>query len=119
GIKFVTHQTKFLPYLSMTSSRLGKPNAYISREKNPNNTDNGELARRGSGFYTMAGIDREWHPDYGEYKINYRLNPHARVGTDFFLYNNEVILLNAAALEIASEIEAQKISPREYFVSML
>lgn len=114
----VTHQT-FLPaYTTMTSTREGTINAYISRQKNVNNSNGdfpGELARRGNGFYTMWGADNQFDNEHGQYKINYNVNPNAREGTDFFLFNSEVIFLNAAALEISPSMYSEKLDPISYF----
>jgi hypothetical protein len=112
GLEYVTHQTDQTSYYGMISNPQGKPSLRVSRK---NAGEHGELAQRGEGFYAMRGVDSEFHPDYGDYKIVFKVHPDARVGSDFSLYNNEVLFHNLSALEIDIELSSKTIGPLHYF----
>lgn len=114
-LKFVTHQTNKKHYYTITSHPQGKPSLRVSRQ---NAGDSGELAQRGEGFYAMKGVDSEFHPDYGDYKVVFKVHPDARVGSDFSLYNHEVMFHNLSALEIDVTHSSKAIDPLDYFKSL-
>ncbi|EQC44506.1 hypothetical protein M899_2308 [Bacteriovorax sp. BSW11_IV] len=110
GLNYLNHQTKKHSYYAMTTNPFGKANLTISRA---NHKD--ELARRGDGFYTMNGADNEFHPDYGKYKIIFKVNPNAREGRDFYRYYNEIIFTNLDALEIDYTMMSTDIEIYDFF----
>lgn len=110
GLEYLNHQTQKNSYYAMTSNPFGKPNLTISRANHKN-----ELARRGDGFYTMNGADNEFHPDYGKYKIVFKVNPNAREGRDFYRYYNEIIFTNLDALEIDYSMMSIDIEIYDFF----
>jgi len=116
GIRVVVHVTKdFLTYENITRSFIGTPNVFISRQ---NRT--GEIAACGDGFYTSLGNKGIWERGVS---IRFRVDPHAREGTDFFFGFREkeneihdgdfIIWRNKAALTIIPE--SLDLSLVEYF----
>ena len=96
-IDIVSHATyNFLAYESITRAHSGKPNVLISRQGfHPH-----EEATYVDGFYTLRG--RVGHRDTG-LNIRFKVNPHAREGTDFTIYRSEIIFHNKNALEVIPE----------------
>lgn len=114
GITHVNHQTKMREVVAaIASSPYGKPNVRMSFapglfEESAYN------ARRGTGFYTMKGFS-PWHPDWGNYRVKFRVNPSARLGKDFFIYNNEIIF-RTNVLEVVYDQHSQR--PIDMFKSL-
>ena len=97
GEIIVAHETNSFPaFESITKSHDGKANVLISRKDK-----NGESAVFGSGHYTRFG--RSGARGTG-LTIRYKLNPMARVGSDFFIASDDyVIVNNKLALEVIYE----------------
>lgn len=93
GLSQVTHTTRNLEAKeSITRSLDGKPNVFISR-----NNAYGEVAARGDGFYAKIGSYGAWSSGYN---ISFLVTPQAREGIDFFIYQQEVIILNKNILTV-------------------
>ncbi len=101
GIDVVAHETNsFLSYESITRSSKGEPNALISRQNKV-----GEVAVHGDGFYTRTG--RVGAAGTG-LTIRFRVDPRARVGTDFHFVGEPgsdgyAVFHNKAALQVIPE----------------
>ena len=106
-IKTVAHDTKdFFLWTVITRSRKGEPNVLISREGTP-----GESAARGDGFYTIKNRRRGWGNGFS---VRFEMNPEAREGKDFKIYNEIVLILNKRAVRVIPESIAVS-SLLEYF----
>jgi hypothetical protein len=94
----LAHETSgFLAYESISRSHKGVANFFISRQHSP-----GETAAFGDGVYTQVGTLGARNTGF---TIRMKLNPKARLGTDFTLAHNNlyVILQNRNAVQIIPE----------------
>ena len=96
GIKTVAHDTRdFFTWTVITRSRKGEPNVLISRKNTPE-----ENAAKGNGFYTIKNR-RQGHGN--GFSIRFDMNPEAREGSDFKIYDNIVLVLNRNAIRVIPE----------------
>jgi formylglycine-generating enzyme required for sulfatase activity len=92
----VAHETNnFLAYESITRAHSGEPNVFTSRE-----TAVGEAAVYGEGFYTRIG--KEGARGTG-LTVRFKVNPEARLGTDFTVEGDYIIFINKKALTVIQE----------------
>ncbi|MES2964141.1 MAG: hypothetical protein V4760_09650 [Bdellovibrionota bacterium] len=98
GLDLVAHETVTpLALESITRSKQGWVNAFVSRENRK-----GEAAAFGEGFYTRVGSEGGRGTGL---TIRFRLDPKARLGTDFLLESGKeyVVVLNKRALHVVPE----------------
>ena len=109
GIDMVSHETKndFLTYESITMSRTGKANLFLSRSGMP-----GERAHYGVGAYMRRG--RVGEAIGRGLTIRYLVDPHAIEGRDFFVVGDYVVFRNGSALKTLAEGQSA-ISFRQMF----
>ncbi len=108
GLDEVAHETKdYLAYESITRSRTGSPNAFISRENGPH-----EAAVFGDGFYVRIGHEGARGTGF---TIRFKLKPEAREGEDFLYVkeHNYLVIRNKNAMEVVPE--SMDIGPLEFF----
>ncbi|OQW48835.1 MAG: hypothetical protein A4S09_13635 [Proteobacteria bacterium SG_bin7] len=106
GIKIVAHESNtFLSYESITRAHTGDPNFLISREGFI-----GEAAAYGNGVYTRIGRQGAAHTGL---TIRLKVNPQARLGTDFTMSSDYVIFHNKKAFTVIPE--SIDLSPLAYF----
>ncbi len=105
GIKYLTHTTSDLKrWAQLTRSRFGKPIFFQSRPSRmiiTRMTVANEWARRGEGTYFYNGRDKY----IGDYYLNAKSNNHARSGSDFEPWAQEIMVRNAAMLTILDETD--------------
>lgn len=96
GIDIVSHETNhFQASESIVRAHSGEPNVLISRQSAP-----GEAASYGDGFYTVIGSRSVRGTGL---TIKFRVDPRARQGYDFNVYNGYVIFKNKKALTVIPE----------------
>lgn len=97
GLSDIAHETSdFTAYESITMSKKGVANFFISREGKT-----GEAAAFGNGLYTRKGNEGARGSGY---TIHLKLKPDAKEGTDFKRVSNDyVLILNKDAVEVVSE----------------
>ncbi len=96
GINEVAHETNsYQAWESIVRSHTGSPNILISRDNTP-----GEGAGSGEGLYTQRGrIGAKWTG----LTIRFKVNPNARVGTDFTISGDTVVFQNKSVLTLVRE----------------
>ncbi|MES2965110.1 MAG: hypothetical protein V4760_14590 [Bdellovibrionota bacterium] len=96
GLDIVAHETNsFLAYESITRSHRGDANVLSSRTN-----VTGEAAAFGEGFYTRVGRSGARGTNI---TIRFRLDPRARLGSDFTVFGDYVVVTNKAALKVIAE----------------
>lgn len=96
GIDIVYHETNhFQASESIVRAHSGEPNVLISRQSAP-----GEAATYGDGFYTFIGNRSVRGTGL---MIKFQVDPRARQGYDFTVYNGYVIFKNKKALTVIPE----------------
>ncbi|MBF0314431.1 MAG: hypothetical protein HQK52_13520 [Oligoflexia bacterium] len=112
----LSHETNsFDAYASITNSRLGLPNAFISRDRYA-----GERAAYGDGLYTKLGLQGGTGSGI---TIRFSLHPNACEGSDFKVVGSGILVLNRDAISLLQEDTAidikdfimQKIQNKEVF----
>ena len=95
-IKTLAHDTSdFFAWTVITRSLKGEANFFISRPDVP-----GESAAHGPGVYTVANAEK----GYGSgFSIRMELDPQAREGGDFKVFDEVVLLLNKNAVRVIPE----------------
>jgi hypothetical protein len=102
----IAHETNnLIAFDSITRAHTGDPNVLISRKGYP-----GETAEYGDGFYTRVG--REGARRTGN-TIRFELDPQARLGTDFTMIDDYLVIQNRNALRVIPE--SLNIGIVEYF----
>lgn len=97
NIEVVAHETNhFLSSESIIRSHSGEPNVLISRQSAV-----GEAASYGDGFYTVLG--RASSVRGTGITIRFRVDPSARLGSDFTMYQGYIIFKNKKALKVIPE----------------
>jgi hypothetical protein len=96
GLSVVAHETNsFIAYESITRSHIGFPNALISRAGHP-----GEAAVHGDGFYTRRGTVGARGTGL---TIRFKMNPEARLGQDFTMSGDYIVVTNKSAMTLIPE----------------
>ena len=98
GDIIISHETNnFSAFEGITKSHSGMANVLISRSK-----ANGEDAAYGDGHYTKLGLTGAKGTGL---TIRYKLNPDARVDSDFTIHNDGryILINNKAAIEVIYE----------------
>jgi hypothetical protein len=109
GEIIVAHETNsMLAWESITKSHKGDPNVFTSRTSAVD-----ESALHGEGFYTKIG--REGARGTG-LTIRFTVDPRAREGTDFVIYESFWIIRNKAALRVIPE--SLNLTPLEFFTRL-
>jgi len=109
GIEIVGHETRnFEAYESITRAHTGEPNVFISRDD-----FSGETAALGNGFYTRIGHQGAVGRGF---TIRFKVDPRARLGTDFKLDGDYVIIKNKEIIRVIPE--SLHFSLVEYFEAM-
>ncbi|MGA0163411.1 MAG: hypothetical protein ACO3LE_04060 [Bdellovibrionota bacterium] len=118
GLHLIAHETRgqsssdaaaaFRAFESITASPSLSANVFISRQG-----QTAETAAFGEGFYTQIGSSGVGSSGY---TIRFELDPNAREGSDFALFDPYVIVKNKNAIRILPE-KINK-SPMEYLESL-
>ncbi|MBX9768753.1 MAG: hypothetical protein K2X47_15880, partial [Bdellovibrionales bacterium] len=66
---------------------------------------------RGVGFYGMVGLNNYFAGGWGEFKVLYKVHPGARLGIDFDIFGNEILVNNPSMLEVVPTLEVDRQLP--------
>jgi hypothetical protein len=101
GIEYLTHETGHGAYWYNNDGRYHLTSLRSSMRGAPLVQQYYSL-RGKVGFYTMNALDRFFGGDgrWGRYKLAYKLHPEARLNSDFFVFKDEVRVVNPSVLEV-------------------